>query len=253
MDIPVKLYDTHYHLDLVDNYNDAISEIENNGIYTICVTNLPPLYEKLVAKVISKYIRVALGFHPELIDEYQQYIPQMWNLLDQTKYIGEVGLDYKVGKNKELQKKFFEELIFRCSSFKNKILSIHSRGAENDVVDIIGNNFNGKIILHWYSGSVSVLRKAISNGYYFSINSSMLNSKNGQNIFSQIPQDRVLLESDCPFVKIRNREYRPIDMDETIQKIEIFWNQEKTRSILWNNFKSLLISCNSITTPTSML
>lgn len=92
------LYDTHFHFDLQEAKSEVLKEIENNQIYTIAVTNLPPLYEKLKKEVNSKFVRVALGLHPELIEQYQKYIPDMWRLLPDVKYVGEVGIDLKVGK-----------------------------------------------------------------------------------------------------------------------------------------------------------
>jgi len=81
-------YDTHCHLDLFQDFDNTVNEIELNQIYTIAVTNLPILYSKLINRVNSKYIRPALGFHPELLFQYRQYIPDMWRLLPEAKYIG---------------------------------------------------------------------------------------------------------------------------------------------------------------------
>ena len=65
------LYDTHFHLDLQKDRIGAIYEIEEHQIYTIAVTNLPDLYRKESGEIASKYIRFALGFHPELIHHYK--------------------------------------------------------------------------------------------------------------------------------------------------------------------------------------
>ena len=88
------LYDTHFHLDLQKNRVAAIREIEEHQIYTIAVTNLPDLYRKESGEIASKYIRFALGFHPELVHQYKSQIPLMWDLLPDARYIGEVGLDF---------------------------------------------------------------------------------------------------------------------------------------------------------------
>lgn len=88
------LYDTHFHLDLQKDRVGAIYEIEEHQIYTIAVTNLPDLYRKESGEIASKYIRFALGFHPELIHHYKSQIPLMWELLPVARYIGEVGLDF---------------------------------------------------------------------------------------------------------------------------------------------------------------
>lgn len=104
--------------------------------------------------------------------------------------------------SKNIQISFFEELITQCNDSGNKVLTIHSIMAASEVVSIIEAVFNGKIILHWHSGSKQVLQNAISNGYYFSVNHAMLNSESGRKIVENIPNDKLLIETDCPFVNI---------------------------------------------------
>lgn len=88
------LYDTHFHLDLQKDRSAVIREIEQNQIYTLAVTNLPDLYRKEIREIKSRYIRLALGLHPELVHQYKNQIPMMWDLLPEARYIGEVGLDF---------------------------------------------------------------------------------------------------------------------------------------------------------------
>lgn len=238
------LYDTHFHLDLQKSRSDTLSEIERNKIYTVAVTNLPPLYEKLKKEVDSKFVRIALGFHPELIGQYQKYIPDMWRLLPNVKYIGEVGVDLKTGKDSKSQQiSFFEELINRCNIFGNKVLSVHSRMAAPEVVSVIGEKFSGKIILHWYSGSNQTLYKAIENGYYFSVNSAMLNSNSGRKVIENIPNSRILIETDSPFIQVDgllNNQLTHIQKIITqlsiLKKIE----HNELQDMLWNNFLSVI-------------
>lgn len=236
-------YDTHFHLDLQKSKNDILKEIENNKIYTIAVTNLPPLYEKLNKEINSKYIRIALGFHPELIGQYQKYIPDMWRLLPNAKYIGEVGMDLKTGKeSKNLQLSFFEELIDKCNTLGNKILSIHSRAAAAEVISIIGENFNGKIIFHWYSGTKQNQEQAICNGYYFSVNYAMLSSNSGRKIIANIPNNKILIETDSPFIQIDKKPFGPYNIGTIIKRIAEI-KEEKTdymQSILWDNFLNII-------------
>ena len=238
-------HDTHFHLDLYKNIDEIVDEIENRKIYTIAVTNLPVLYGKLEKRIRSKYIRIALGFHPELVSEYNQYISQMWDLIGDTKYIGEVGLDLKKKTKKDCQKQieFFEKLIALCHTLGDKIISVHTRGSEKEVFSIIGNKFNGRVILHWYSGSLQLLEKAINNGFYFSINISMLKSSKGKNIISRIPNDKILLESDAPFIKIDKKTYQPSDLEKIIAELAIVKNMSSSEvdGLLTHNFKRLLI------------
>lgn len=237
------LYDTHFHLDLQESKSEVLKDIENNQIYTIAVTNLPPLYEKIKKEVDSKFVRVALGLHPELIGQYQKYIPDMWRLLPDAKYVGEVGIDLKTGKeSRNLQLSFFEELIDKCNVFGNKILSVHSRAAAAEVISIIGENFNGKIILHWYSGTKQNQEQAISNGYYFSVNYTMLNSDSGKRIISNIPNDKILLETDSPFTSINGHIYKPYEIGKIVEGIAMIKNKEieTMQNILWSNFVALI-------------
>ncbi|MEQ7802142.1 TatD family hydrolase [Pedobacter sp. ASV1-7] len=212
------LFDTHSHLDLVKDFDNVVSEIEQKKIYTIAVTNLPVLYKKMLHRINSKYIKPALGFHPELVGQYQKYISDMWAYLPEAKYIGEVGIDLKVSKTSGvIQTHFFEELIYRCNHLGGKILTIHSRGSADEVVKIIGDGFNGSFILHWYSGSTKTLERAVENGAYFSINYSMINSVSGQKLILRIPNDRLLIESDTPFVVVQNKVFDTLLVDEIVK------------------------------------
>ncbi|HBN06904.1 MAG TPA: hydrolase TatD [Bacteroidales bacterium] len=237
------LYDTHFHLDLQKSKNDVLKDIESNKIYTIAVTNLPPIYEKLTKEINSKFVRIGLGFHPELIEQYQKYIPDMWRLLPDAKYIGEVGIDLKtVKESKKLQLSFFEELIDKCNKLGNKVLSVHSRAAVSEVLSIIGENFNGKIILHWYSGTKQNQEHATSNGFYFSVNYAMLNSDSGRKIIKNIPDDKILIETDSPFTLINGHIYKPSEIGKIVEKIAMIKNIdiEVMQNILWNNFVVLI-------------
>ena len=239
------LHEIHFNLDLYnDDIPQIVEDIEMLASYTIAVTNLPPLYSKLNKTINSKYIRVALGFHPELITEYKKYIPGMWRYLDNVKYVGEVGLDLK--KKSEIDQKnqicFFEELIYRCNSIGGKILSIHSRGSEEKLLSLLGDNFNGKVILHWYSGALKLLEDAIRKKCYFSINYAMLQSTNGKKIINRIPVNKLLIESDAPFIKINNRGFKPADIEIIFQELAVLKNIgiKDMKDILSKNLKHIL-------------
>lgn len=237
------LHDTHAHIDLMADPVSTVREIEQRKIYTIAVTNLPALYRQLNSKLRSKFIRPALGFHPELMAEFHKDIPQMWDSLEQAKYIGEVGIDLKVAKDsEEMQVNFFTELVQRCHKLGGKILTIHSRGAAQKVVDILGDSFNGKFILHWYSGALNTLDKAIENGAYISVNYAMTCSASGRRIINAVPNTRLLLESDAPFVSVKGKSYDTLSIALIVEQIASIKNiscQEMSAQ-LHDNFKRLI-------------
>ena len=236
----MRLYDTHFHLDLQKNVKAAIEEINANKIYTIAMTNLPVLYEKEKQQYDSPYIRTALGFHPELIGEYKKYIPLMWEKLSKARYIGEVGLDFTDKTYQADQVSFFSELVQRCRKDENKIISIHSRKAEREVLDVLDDAFSFKAILHWYSGDESLLNRAVKMGCYFSVNGNMLKSRKIERMLEIVPKNRILLETDSPFgdtIK-SHAESLKILIDGLSPKYVML--AEKIEEILWNNFQELL-------------
>lgn len=228
------LYDTHFHLDLQKDRTAAIREIEEQRIYTIAVTNLPDLYRREKAETASKYIRFALGFHPELIHRYPSQIPLMWDLLPEARYIGEVGLDFVDISHQEEQEAFFTELVERCRYDSSKILTIHSRKAVRQVLDILGKNFRFKPILHWFTGSKEELREAVDAGFYISVNGAMTASAKFNSMLSLIPAERLLLETDSPFIKSFGRH------GVILRSIREMLERKREDLSLWNNFKKVL-------------
>lgn len=228
------LYDTHFHLDLQKNRAATIREIEENQIYTIAVTNLPDLYKKERAEINSKYVRIALGFHPELIHQYQKQIPLMWELLPEARYVGEVGLDFVDKTYQQEQVSFFRALVERCRFDQNKILTIHSRQAVGKVLELLGDDFCFKAILHWYTGNRDEMIEAIHKGCYLSVNNAMLRSKRFAELLPLIPSDRLLLETDSPFIDFNHSHTK------TLQSISSALKEYKLSIDIWKNFKSIL-------------
>lgn len=229
------LYDTHFHLDLQKDRTSVLREIESDQIYTIAVTNLPDLYQKERTEFNSKYIRIALGFHPELVHQYRRQVPLMWNLLPEARYVGEVGLDFVDETHKNEQIAFFEELIERCRQDEKKILTIHSRRAVRDVLRIIGNEFKFKPILHWFTGTKDELQEAIEKGCYISVNGAMLASKKFLSMLPMIPNEKLLLETDSPFTYLQGTYY------DTLKSIDANLKNQKDGIDVWNNFRNLLV------------
>ena len=228
------LFDTHFHLDLQKDRVAAIRQIEENSIYTIAVTNVPDLYRKELSEVVSKYIRLGLGFHPELVHQYKNQIPMMWDLLPETRYIGEVGLDCVDKTYEREQVAFFSELVERCRFDGNIIVTIHSRKAVSKVLDILGDNFRFKAILHWFTGDKDELEEAVECGCYLSVNGAMINSKRFLEMLPLIPANRLLLETDSPFTYFKRTHF------ETLRDIEVNLREYKPDVDVWVNFRRLL-------------
>lgn len=229
------IIDTHCHFDMMSQPEAYIRQKEQAGDIVIGMTNLPSHFEMGLPHVKRyKHIRLALGLHPLLASENKNELPLFDSLLDQTSYIGEIGLDFsKEGlSTKEDQISTLRKLLEKLEGRK-KIISVHSRKAEKELFDLLCEYNINNVIFHWYSGPIDLIPSIISKGYYFSINEAMTISKNGRTIIKEIPRSRILTESDAPF---NNK----VDIKEAQINMQITENEVK------NNFMELLSKINEL-------
>lgn len=219
--------DAHMHFDLYENRNSVIEYIMQQKSYTIAVTNLPDIYKRYLNKYENnQYFKIALGMHPELSSQYIGQLHIFESMCETTRFIGEVGLDFSNASTDEIviQKDVFEKILGYCSN-KDKILSVHSRKADTEVMKLL-DGFIGKVVLHWYTGNLYNIDIAIKRGYFFSINQQMIRSKAGQKIISRIPVDHILVESDAPFTRGMDKEYKIDFMYEVYNYIAGIYKQD---------------------------
>ncbi len=196
------MIDVHCHFDVAKNPEKYIWENEKKRIITIGMTNLPSHFHVGIKHVKGyKYIRLALGMHPLMAMDHEKEYSKFKYHIDETSYIGEVGLDFsREGlQTKEIQIKSFEFILDNIKN-KKKIVSLHSRRAEKDTLEMLVEKKIENAIFHWYSGSLSVLRNIINSGFFFSVNSAMIQSENGRKILAEIPKETLLTETDFPYV-----------------------------------------------------
>ena len=195
------IIDTHCHFDMMPHPETYISAKEKTGDIIIGMTNLPSHFRMGQPHLRSfKHVRLALGLHPLLASENKNELPLFNSLLDQTSYIGEIGLDFsKEGLSTKDDQVFVLRKLLAKLEGKKKIISVHSRKAEKELFDLLCEYNINNVIFHWYSGPIDLIPSIISKGYYFSINETMSISKNCRAIIKAIPRNRILTESDAPF------------------------------------------------------
>jgi len=221
------LVDFHCHLDLYANFTDILCECERLGIFTLAVTTTPkawPRNYELTRK--TRNIRAALGFHPQLVNERAHEFLEWQRYLPEARFVGEVGLDAspRFYKSFEIQKRVFEAILINCADSGGKILSVHSVRAVTAVLDLIEAHLlpaRSKIVLHWFSGSRSEAQRAIDLGCYFSVNIEMLKSDKGRNLVYLLPKNRLLTETDGPFVRKNNEPVKPFDVAEVVEGLAL--------------------------------
>lgn len=231
------MIDVHCHFDMAQNPEKYISENEKRQIITIGMTNLPSHFQMGINHVRRyRYIRLSLGLHPLMAKEHVKEYTKFRQHINDTSYIGEVGLDFsREGfSTKEIQIKSFD-FVLDCIKTQNKILSLHSRRAEKETLEMLNEKGIKNAIFHWYSGSLSTLRSIVNSGFYFSINSAMIQSDNGKKIISEIPKELVLTETDFPFLSNND----VLDVHIFLSKL---WNvtEAESENIIDANFNRLL-------------
>ncbi|WPC42849.1 TatD family hydrolase [Clostridium sp. JS66] len=237
------LVDFHFHLDYYKNYYEWYNYLNDRKIYALCVTNLPEIYEACVDKFEeTKYVKFALGYNPQEIRKRKLNKRCFERNVKKTKYIGEVGLDYssKFKENKDEQVKAFD-FITKVASAHNKILSVHSRASEHDVLNIIVKNQVKYVVFHWYNGDKNLIKEIVRLGYYFSVNSSMIETEKGKSIIKEIPMNRLLVETDGPFSRINGSQANPKKLKNIYCKLENFLEINNLGKIVLENLNRLLL------------
>jgi TatD DNase family protein len=240
------MIDFHCHLDLYPNPESVIKEVIKKKIFVLSVTTTPSAFaitNKLSKQ--SQFIKTALGLHPQLAHERHFELPLFHDLIPEIHYIGEIGLDgdpiFK--KYRPIQFKVFQSILHACVANGGRIMSIHSRLAASNVLSILENNQNAGIpILHWFSGSIFDLKKAINLNCWFSVGPPMLLSNKGREIIKLIPKEKILTETDGPFTTLNNHSLMPWDVNIAVKGLSTIWgiSIEDVNNIIDSNSKNIL-------------
>jgi TatD DNase family protein len=151
-----------------------------------------------------------LGFHPvEGGKDPERIMELIKSNVDKIVGVGEVGLDYhweKDPKKHKEQKEIFSEFIKLAEDIK-KPLVIHSWDAEREVFEMV-RGLGIPVVFHCFSGKRDLAKEIISEGFYISLSTMVLFSKNIRKIAKDIPLGKMLLETDSPFLS-PNKEQDP--------------------------------------------
>ena len=219
------LVDFHCHLDLYPDLSAAIAQCERRRAATLAVTTTPkafPRNRQLAAD--STFVRVGLGLHPQLVEERAGELDLFERLLPETRYVGEVGLDAgpRHYRSLDMQQHVFRSILSLCAQVGSKIVSVHSVRAAKHVLDLIEECLpadRGTVVLHWFTGSAAEARRGVKLGCYYSVNEQMLARSNGRRVLREIPNHRLLTETDGPFVERQGNPIEPGDVHPTLKAI----------------------------------
>lgn len=238
------MIDFHCHVDLYPNPHEIARECRERNLRVLSVTTTPSAWEGTSA-LGGGMIVTALGLHPQLAHERKGELPLFDRILPDSAYVGEVGLDGapEFTSHWKDQLAVFRHVLNACNEAGGRIMSIHSRRASTPVLDLLElYPGSGTPILHWFTGTVRELDRAISLGCWFSVGPAMLRSKRGKDLVMRMPRERVLTESDGPFAQLKGRSIFPWEVDVAVDALAECWISDagSVRKILGENLAVLL-------------
>ena len=219
------LLDSHVHLDRYRDPDTALEDAEAHNVTCVSVTETPSHYREVAAKLADRpLVEVALGVHPlhagglSLSD-----LSVLDELVRRCNFVGEMGLDGSPEGHDTLaaQRTVFERLLAHPDLYR-KVLTVHSRGAETEVVSDL-TRAGAIAALHWYRGSLTDAERAADAGLCFSINPAMIRTEEGSELIDALPAERVLTETDGPYTKAGRRISRPSDVERVLRALAEHW------------------------------
>ena len=205
-------FDTHAHYDdekFDFDRDEAIKRAYSEGVLNIVNIGANIESSKKSIDLANKYdfVYAAVGVHPEEIatlpDDYIDILEKLVNNnREKVVAIGEIGLDYYCSDvPRDVQQKFFVEQIHLAKRVDLPVV-IHSRDAHKDTLDIIKRENVNKGILHCFSGSQEMADEVLKNGLYIAIGGvvTFKNAKKVVEVIKNIPMDRLLVETDLPYL-----------------------------------------------------
>ncbi|MBT3416610.1 TatD family hydrolase [Candidatus Woesearchaeota archaeon] len=242
------LVDVHTHLDLLEKEKDLDKVLKNSEKVKVIITNgTGPESNRRVLEISKKYEKVkpALGLYPDkAISLTDEEIEDEIRFIKSKKpvAIGEVGLDNYRIENLERQKKVLIKFI-KLSKELDVPIIIHSRKAEEETLNILEKNDAKKVIMHCFSGNKELTERAVSLGYYFTIPCTITRNKTFRKLSKRIPLNRLLTETDAPYLSSRDEANEPAFIEDSIKKIAELkqLNEEELEKIIFMNYQNIFL------------
>ncbi len=240
----MELVDVHCHIDRCEQ--GALERAREDGVQHIITNGLNPENNRTVQELADQHdvVEAALGLYPnESLELNDHIIEEELSRIKQVRPIavGECGLDYTYDADQDRMRRWFREQLRLAQDIDRPVI-IHSRRAEGDVLELLEEVGNDKVVLHAFQGNKSQIRRAIDAGHHFSIPSLAVRSEHFQMLAEMAPAEQLLTETDSPYMSPdRGEENEPKTVREGIEAIAAV-REETSESIadqIHENYHSL--------------
>lgn len=243
------LIDIHCHLDFKDFEKDldkVIERAEKNNFISLIANGVDHESNLKVLEISKKYkiVKPALGLYPDrAIKLSEKEIDKEIDFIRKNKpfAIGETGIDHFRVENPEKQKKAFKKFIDLAKELDIPII-VHSRKAEQDVIEILEKSKIKKVILHCFSGNKELIERAEENGWMFSIPTSIVKNKTFKKLAKRISLNKILTETDAPYLSpFEGKRNEPSFILESLKKIAEIKGitQREIENIIFSNYQRM--------------
>jgi len=196
------LIDAHSHLDRYEEALElALDEINKHKILTISTSmDIPSFERNLEIGERCDLVLPAFGIHPWNAPDNKDRLEELHDAIDRSPIIGEIGLDHHFIEDTSQYAAQYKVFDFFLSAAKeqNKIVNLHTKGAEREILERLINYGIQHAIIHWYSGPLEVFYELLEYGVYFTIGVELLFSDHIKELVRQLPLERLLTETDNP-------------------------------------------------------
>ncbi len=204
------IFDTHSHYadSAFDGDRDELlAALPDKGVRfaALAGSSMQDSAENVALAQKYGYIYAAVGVHPESVDEtpsdYREKLTELVKSSEKVRAIGEIGLDYHYENyDRDKQILFFRQQLELASELSLPVI-VHSRNASEDTLDIL-KEYRPAGVVHCFSGSAEVAKEVIKLGMYIGFTGVLTfkNAKKALRALEAVPLDRLLLETDCPYM-----------------------------------------------------
>ena len=244
----MKLIDVHAHLEssrFEEDLDLVIDRFRKAGGEVIVNSGTDPERNRKTLELAKRFdcVRCSFGMYP--IGDYEDVDGELdWieEHKDVCVAIGEIGMDFNEGRGDfEKQKKLFVKMLGFVKKIGKPVV-IHSRKAEEEVIEILEELEMGRVVMHCFCGKKKLIKRGIENGWSFSIPPNITRLEHFKMLVEMVPLKQLLTETDSPYLSpVAGERNEPANVSVTIKEIGKIkgLSEEKVSEQIFNNFSNL--------------
>lgn len=203
------IFDTHSHFDdekFDEDREELLLSLHENGVCGVidCGCDMVSSHEAIKLSEKFDFVFAAIGIHPhEAADAKESDLEELRALYSNEKVVavGEIGLDYHYDFSpREVQLEFFEKQIILANELSLPVI-VHDREAHEDTMNLLKKH-KPKGVVHCFSGSAEMAKEVLKLGMYIGLGGAVTfkNARKPLEVAAIVPEDKLLLETDCPYM-----------------------------------------------------